>query len=117
MSDRLDYKTSSGNIFKDLDLPNSEERLAKAKLAAKIVDLTKHKGLTQKQIAVVLGIDQPKISDLYRGRLSGFSIPRLIKFLNFLEQDVEILIKDKANRTEHHGHLSVISDEPIQISK
>ena len=108
MSDKIDYKISSGNVFQDLGLPNAEERLAKTKLASKIIDISKNKGLTQKATALLLGIDQPKVSDLYRGRLSGFSISRLIKFLNLLAQDVEILIKDKSDKTEQHGHLSVV---------
>ncbi|WP_375494508.1 helix-turn-helix domain-containing protein [uncultured Nostoc sp.] len=87
--------TSSGNVFSDLGLPNSEERLVKAELARKISEAIAFRNLTQVQAAELLGIDQPKISALVRGRLSGFSIDRLFQFLNDLDNDVEIIIKRK----------------------
>jgi predicted XRE-type DNA-binding protein len=108
MNNQVEYEASSGNIFSDLGLHNAEERLAKAKLASKLIDLSREKKLTQKKIAQILGIDQPKISALYRGRLADFSIARLMKFLTLLEQDVEIVIKDKSNAQYHFGHLNVI---------
>ncbi|MEH2227071.1 helix-turn-helix domain-containing protein [Nostoc sp.] len=87
--------TSSGNVFTDLGLPNSEGRLVKAELARKISEGITFRKLTQVQAAELLGIDQPKISALVRGRLSGFSIDRLFQFLNDLDNDVEIVIKRK----------------------
>jgi predicted XRE-type DNA-binding protein len=87
--------TSSGNVFSDLGLPNSEERLVKAELARKISEAITFRNFTQVQAAELLGIDQPKISALVRGRLSGFSIDRLFQFLNDLDNDVEIIIKRK----------------------
>lgn len=81
--------------------------MAKAKLASRIIELLKKRGLNQTKAADILGIDQPKISALYRGRLSDFSISRLIKFLMLLEQDVEIKIKDKSISKDHFGHLFV----------
>jgi len=87
--------TSSGNVFADLGLPNPEERLVKAELARKISEAITFRKLTQVQAAELLGIDQPKISALVRGRLSGFSIDRLFQFLNDLDNDVEIVIKRK----------------------
>ena len=46
--------------------------------------------------ARILGVDQPKVSALKRGRLEGFSTERLFKFLNALGRDVEIVIKKKS---------------------
>ena len=43
----------------------------------------------------MLGIDQPKISALRQGKLAGFSIERLVRFLLLLGRDVEITVKDK----------------------
>ncbi len=67
----------SGNVFADLGLPDAEERLLKAKLASKIAELIEIKGWTQTQTAERVGLDQPKVSHLLRGRLSGFSADRL----------------------------------------
>ncbi len=89
---KRDYVESSGNVFADLGLPNPEEMLAKAELAIKIAEILRQRRLTQVQAAEVLGVDQPKISALIRGRLSGFSIERLLRFLLLLGTDVSITI-------------------------
>jgi predicted XRE-type DNA-binding protein len=86
---------SSGNVFADIGLPNAEDLLAKAELAAKIIAEIERRRLTQSRAAEVLGIDQPKISALKQGRLSAFSIERLMRFLLLLGRDVEILVKEK----------------------
>src|ERR1035437_8051766 len=88
-----DYTVSSGNVFADLGLPNPEETLAKAELAHRITVLIRNKGLTQVQIAKLLGVDQPKVSSLIRGRLSGFSLERLMRFLLLLGQDIKITVQ------------------------
>ncbi len=90
---QLDYTVSSGNVFADLGLPNAEEALAKAELAHKIAVLIRAKGLTQIQSAKLLGVDQPKVSALVRGKLSGFSLDRLIRFLLLLGQDIKITVQ------------------------
>ena len=75
-------KVGSDNIFADLDLPNPEERLIKAELARRISDIIRQRNLTQIEAAEILDIDQPKVSALTRGKLSGFSTTRLFRFLN-----------------------------------
>jgi predicted XRE-type DNA-binding protein len=98
---------SSGNVFADLGLPNAEDRLAKAELARKVSEIIVARRLTQIEAAELLGIDQPKISALVRGRLQGFSLERLMRFLNVLGRDVEIVVKPKA-RGRRHAVLSVL---------
>ena len=78
-----------------MGLANSEERLLKAELARKISEIINSQKLTQVQAAEILGIDQPKVSLLIRGRLSGFSTDRLMAYLNKLGSDVEITVKPK----------------------
>jgi len=90
---------SSGNVFADLDIPNPDEALTKAELAQRISYLLTQRKLTQKRAAVLLGIDQPKISNLVRGKLDGFSTDRLLRFVNALGQDVEIVIRP--SRAKH----------------
>lgn len=92
----IDYIESSGNVFADLGIPDAEDALAKAQLAQAIGTLIAARRLTQGQAANLLGIDQPKVSALLRGRLAGFSIDRLLRFLLALEQDVEIAIRPGA---------------------
>lgn len=100
------YEVSSGNVFKDLGLSNPEERLAKAELAIQITTLIEQKKLTQAAAAKLLDIDQPKISALNTGKLSGFSLERLIRFLNVLDQDVTIKISPK-KKTNEQASISV----------
>jgi predicted XRE-type DNA-binding protein len=86
-------EASSGNVFADLGLKNPEELLAKAELVQRISDIIAERKLTQARAAKVLGIDQPKVSALLRGKLDGFSIDRLFRFLNALGKDVEISVR------------------------
>ena len=90
-----EFTPSSGNVFADLNLPQADDLLAKAELAAKIIAEIQRQRMTQIQAAVVLGIDQPKVSALKQGKLSGFSIERLMRFLLRLGRDVEITVKSK----------------------
>lgn len=90
-----DYTPSSGNVFADLGLPKPDDLLAKADLAARIIQEIERRRLTQSQAASILGIDQPKISALKQGKLSGFSIERLMRFLLALGRDIEITVKQK----------------------
>ena len=84
---------SSGNVFEDLGFPDAALELARSQLAIRITEVIEKRGLTQAQAAKLLGIDQPKISALSRGRLEGFSAERLFKFLNALEQDIDIVVR------------------------
>jgi predicted XRE-type DNA-binding protein len=84
---------SGGNVFADLGMKEPATKLAKAELARRIGDLLAERGLTQSRAAEVLGIDQPKVSALLRGKLEGFSVDRLFRLLNALGSDVEIAIR------------------------
>jgi predicted XRE-type DNA-binding protein len=114
MNKKKDYSVSSGNIFTDLGFPDAEERMAKTNLAIQINNLIKRKKLTQKQAAALLDIDQPKISALSTGKLVGFSLERLFRFLTILGQDIIINITPKA-RSKKIAH--VIINTPKIIKK
>lgn len=104
---KIEYEESCGNIFKDLGLPNPEERLAKARLASIIYDIIEERGLTQVEAAKALDVSQPKISALRNGRLSGFSMERLLAFLRKLDRDIEIVVRERPkNRPEAEISIS-----------
>ncbi len=106
MARTIEVNKGSGNVFAGLGLPNPEERLAKADLAIRIAGIIRARPLTQAGAARILKIDQPKISRLLRGQLSGFSTERLMQFLTLLGRDVEIVIK-RTPRSRRLGSLRV----------
>jgi len=108
MRKKIQVEEGSGNVFADIGLPNPEERLTKADLGIRISEAIRARRLTQTRAAHILKIDQPKISRLLRGQLSGFSTERLMHFLTLLGRDVEITVKP-APRSRRHGHLRVVA--------
>ena len=101
------WEIGSHNVFADLDMHDSNEKLVKAELAFKINQIIKDRKLKQSDAAQILDADQSKISLLNCGRLSSFSIERLIKYLNLLDRDVEIVIK-KPRRHLNSGIFRVV---------
>lgn len=91
------------NIFEDLKLPDAEELNAKAQIAYRICGILEERKLTQKEAADLLGTDQPRVSALLHGKLEGFSSDRLFRFLNALDQEVEIIIRQTRKRTRAPG--------------
>jgi predicted XRE-type DNA-binding protein len=91
--DPIEVQQSSGNVFEDLLVNDAPDMLAKAELVHRICELIEERGLTQKEAAEILGLDQPKVSALIHGKLAGFSTDRLLRFLNDLGQEVEIVLR------------------------
>ena|SRR5262245_8273715 len=91
----ISYEIGSENVFADLGFENAAEELAKAKLVRAICAIVAKRKLKQTEAGRVLGISQPKASLLLRGRTAGFSTERLMRFLNRLDQDVDISVKPK----------------------
>ena len=67
-------------------------------LATKIGTIIERRGLMQPAAAALLELDQPKLSALTRGRLAGFSLDRLVRFLVLLGSDIEIVVKPLAQQ-------------------
>jgi len=96
---RVSVEQGSGNVFADLGLPNPDLALAKARLVQRIRYLIAERKLTQSKAAKLLGVDQPKVSALVRGRVEGYSIDRLFRFLNALGQQVVISVHPNSSKT------------------
>jgi predicted XRE-type DNA-binding protein len=92
--DVIEVTESSGNVFADLGLPDADELYAKSMLSILIARTIRDRGLTQTDAARLLGTTQLKISELFRGRLSGFSLERLFRFLNALGKSVRIQVSE-----------------------
>lgn len=96
------------NVFADLGYADAAERKIKTRLALAVNGLLKDRKLKQRESAALLGIPQPKVSALKNYRLDNFSVERLMEFLTALDQDVEIMIRPRANPGEA-GHISVLA--------
>ncbi|XIA66519.1 helix-turn-helix domain-containing protein [Bradyrhizobium sp. TZ2] len=90
---KIEAHESSGNVFADLGLPDSEERMLKAGIVVELRRLIKERELTQVKAAKLLGISQPDLSHLLRGDFDDYSAERLMKMLTAFEQDIEIIMK------------------------
>ena len=97
----------TANVYADLGYRDADEMLIKAQLTTKIAEIIKRKGLTQTEAAQLLGMPQPKLSNLLRGRFRGVSERRLMDCLTKLGRDVEIVVK-AAPRSRGSGRLSVV---------
>ena len=94
----------SGNVYADLGYADSERMLVKAELTAKIAEIIERRALTQAEAARILGLTQPKISTLLKGRFRGISEHRLLECLTRLGQDVHIVVTP-APRSRTNGRL------------
>ncbi len=69
----------SGNVYADLGYADAEGMFLKAQLVTKIADIIRKRGLTQERAARLLGLTQPKISGLLKGRFRGISERRMLR--------------------------------------
>jgi predicted XRE-type DNA-binding protein len=98
----------TGNVIADLGYTDAEERQTRLRLAYAVNGVIARRHLNQAAAAEKLGINQPKVSALANYKLDGFSVERLMTFLTALDQDVEIVIKDKP-RSRTAGRISVVA--------
>lgn len=80
---------------------------AKTELVREICDQLAERKLSQADAATLLGLDQPKVSALVRGRVTGYSLDRLMRCLIALGQVVEITVRP-ANPGEAPGGPRVV---------
>lgn len=97
-SAKSSHVASSGNVFHDLRLPKPEEELTKSALLFEIDQAIRSRGLKQTEAATILGIPQPQVSNLLRGRTSGFSVQRLSLLLARLGKGVTLVVSDEPHR-------------------
>ncbi len=94
------------SVYTDLGYADAKNMEIKAQLVTAIAEIMKKRSLTQRQAAEMLGLTQPKVSSLLKGRFRGISERRLLDCLTRLGRDVEILVKP-APRNRETGQLSV----------
>ena len=88
---------SSGNVFRDLGFSDDEaENLRiRADLMISLTELIEDRGLTRAQAAKLLGVTQPRVSDLMRGKIQLFSVDSLIEMLGHAGAQVSAVVKQQ----------------------
>lgn len=71
--DDIAIEQGSDNLYADLDRPDADEIRVKAELAHQIAQMIKSRRLTQQRAAELLGMPQPKLSEMLRGKFRGIS--------------------------------------------
>jgi predicted XRE-type DNA-binding protein len=103
----IEIERSSGNVYADLGIPNAEEMQVKAQLATKIREIINARKWTQQQAAKVLGMPQPKLSNMLRGQFRGVSETKMLECLAKLGRDVRIVVGPERH-FEAQGHIEVV---------
>lgn len=80
----IEIEESSGNVYIDLGMNDAGEMFLKAQLATKIGEIMKSRKLSQQRAAVLLGMTQPKLSNMLRGKFRGISETKMLECLTRL---------------------------------
>lgn len=85
---------SSGNVFSDLGFGPEEAQNLKlrADLMIELTKLIEVRGLTQAAAAKLLGVTQPRVSDLVRGKIDRFSVDTLVEMLGHAGASVSFVV-------------------------
>jgi predicted XRE-type DNA-binding protein len=103
----IEFEKGSTNVYADLGFPDADEMLRKAELATEIGRIIKGRQWTQQKAAETMGLSQPKLSELLRGRFRGISETKLLEGLARLGRDLQITI-GPARRRATAGRASVV---------
>ena len=86
-------------------LPDAEEMLLKSQIVMELSRLIRRRKLTQTAAAKLIGIGQPDLSNLLRGRFRGYSAERLMRMLTAFDRDVVISVRPHRKRTGQAGRI------------
>lgn len=86
------FEKGSTNVYADLGFSDADEMLRKAELTTEIGKIIKARQWTQQQAAEVMGLSQPKLSELLRGRFRGIGESKMLDYLTRLGCDVKIAV-------------------------
>ena len=94
----MKVQQSTGNVFRDLGFgaEEAESLRLRAELMVEVRRLIQARKLTQRSAANLLGVTQPRISDLIRGKIDLFSIDTLVNML--ARAGMRVQLRVAANR-------------------
>jgi predicted XRE-type DNA-binding protein len=99
----------SDNPFADLGFANPELELAKSRLVMEMARVIDARDLSQARAGEIIGLPQPKLSQLLNGHWKSYSVDRLTRYLNKLGVTVRITLETN-RKTWKEGHL-VVADQ------
>jgi|SRR5665647_795690 len=102
------------SAFHVLGLEDADDLVLRAELMRKIGAIIEAKQLTQLEAGRLVGMDQPRISALMRGKITKFSTDRLIRALNDLGQDIELRIRPA---TQPKGVVKIVGGKSSRPTK
>jgi predicted XRE-type DNA-binding protein len=93
----IKVRNSSGNVFRDFSFSSEEAENLKTRsdLMIELTKILESRGLTQAAAARLLGVTQPRISDLRRGKIDRFSIDSLVEMLGHAGIRVSFILKSR----------------------
>jgi len=92
-TEKIEIVRGTKNPFRDAGLPNPELENARAQLAAEIIGILNKQNLSKRKASTITGIDPADITRIRNADLKGFTIDRMIKILERLNQRVEIRVR------------------------
>jgi predicted XRE-type DNA-binding protein len=98
MTERLKIERGSGNVFLDIGFsPEEAQNLQlRSELMSRIERFVKRNGMTQTQAARALGVTQPRLNALLKGKIDQFSLDALVNMLAHAGMRVEMKVKKAA---------------------
>jgi predicted XRE-type DNA-binding protein len=98
MTERLKMERGSGNVFRDIGFsPDEAQNLAlRSELMTRVERFVKRGGMTQTEAARSLGVTQPRLNDLLRGKIDKFSLDALVNMLARAGMRVELRVRKAA---------------------
>ena len=93
----LGMRSASKNLYRDLGFSDTEAENLKGRsdLMIRLTEIIESRGLTQQEAAKLLGVTQPRISDLMRGKIDRFSIDGLVEMLGHIGIGVRFILKPR----------------------
>lgn len=100
MKERIKLVDGSGNVFRDMDVPNADLEQLKSILAAEIIKSLDRKGLTVRAAAEMTGVAAADFSRIRNVDLDRFTVDRLMTVINRLGGRVDVTVKVKRAPSE-----------------
>jgi predicted XRE-type DNA-binding protein len=98
MAEKLKYVRGSGNVFLDLgfDKPEAENLKLRSELMMRVEEFYRKSEMTQAAAAKALGLTQPRLNALLKGKIGQFSLDALVNIASRAGLNVRLVIKKAA---------------------